>query len=499
MAKRSLLRDLTAFLLAGCLFCFSQGLFGFDRELTVGDEINRPWGEYTHLDSLKLIDGKRGTKDLVLTDREYLPDERTDLLLHFNASPYRDETGNYRVIGPHQQVSSLEFTLGGASGAFHKGYNTLSLHPGRNSLFVTGGWQDFSLEFWMYPINLNDREEIFSWNTTKRDEILPQWFRCRINDRRLVWEFHNFFGPESKGQLTLQGPSRLLPRTWNHHLLRFDAETGLMEYLVNGIPEGVIYVTQTGSEGSTVYLPSTDRNGTLLVGRMFTGLLDELRVTRSFVTRPVLDRYRDQMGVYISAVIDLEHTGTRLKTFQADYETPGSSEVYFYYRISNEVRHLRRLEGRWQRLVPGDDLPRGVEGRYIQLRADLLSDGSGDVTPVLSRMTLTYEPDLPPSPPSHIVVTPRDGSVVLNWRRVNERDVRGYMIYYGHYPGVYNGEGSAQGVSPVDAGDTTTFTLTGLQNGRLYYFSVVSYDSTDPPHQSVFSAEVSARPSRILP
>jgi hypothetical protein len=42
-------------------------------------------------------------------------------------------------------------------------------------------------------------------------------------------------------------------------------------------------------------------------------------------------------------------------------------------------------------------------------------------------------------------------------------------------------------------------TLSGLQNGRLYYFAVVAYDGTEPPHHSGFSREVSARPSGALP
>jgi len=73
--------------------------------------------------------------------------------------------------------------------------------------------------------------------------------------------------------------------------------------------------------------------------------------------------------------------------------------------------------------------------------------------------------------------------------------VRGYLVYYGTSPGNYHGTGAGRGPSPIDAGSATELDLEGLENGRLYFFAVVCYDSTDPPHRSAFSVEVSARPS----
>ncbi|MFW5747687.1 MAG: hypothetical protein ACOCX6_02700, partial [bacterium] len=71
----------------------------------------------------------------------------------------------------------------------------------------------------------------------------------------------------------------------------------------------------------------------------------------------------------------------------------------------------------------------------------------------------------------------------------------GYLIFYGTRPGRYFGTDSDDGPSPVDAGMNTEFTLEGLENGKLYYFSVAAYDDATPPHRSGFSDEVSARPS----
>ena len=96
-----------------------------------------------------------------------------------------------------------------------------------------------------------------------------------------------------------------------------------------------------------------------------------------------------------------------------------------------------------------------------------------------------------------MVARPGDQSITLKWKKVAESDVQGYLVYYGDYPGQYFGMGSSLGDSPIDAGNTETLQIGNLKNGKLYYFAVVAYDSSDPPHTSSFSREVNARPSRM--
>jgi hypothetical protein len=146
---------------------------------------------------------------------------------------------------------------------------------------------------------------------------------------------------------------------------------------------------------------------------------------------------------------------------------------------------------------PGAELPQAL-GRYAQLRVELFPDGRRSLSPQLSELRLVYEQDLPPAAPAGVVATAGNGLVRLAWRPVREEDVRGYLVYYGQYPGNYHGTGADQGPSPIDVGPATELDLAGLENGRLYYFAVVCYDSTEPPHRSGFSKEVSARPSGAL-
>jgi hypothetical protein len=95
------------------------------------------------------------------------------------------------------------------------------------------------------------------------------------------------------------------------------------------------------------------------------------------------------------------------------------------------------------------------------------------------------------------MATPGNGKVTLSWRAENELGAKGYRVYYGTSPRNYLGTGANEGDSPVDVGAKTSIEITGLTNGSLYYFALVAYDGSQPPQQSGFSPEVSARPSRI--
>lgn len=74
-----------------------------------------------------------------------------------------------------------------------------------------------------------------------------------------------------------------------------------------------------------------------------------------------------------------------------------------------------------------------------------------------------------------------DRSVTLAWDANPEPNLAGYRLQYGTSPGVYP--------NSVDAGNSTTATASGLNQGTAYYFVVVAYNSagqTSPP-----SAEIS--------
>ena len=89
-----------------------------------------------------------------------------------------------------------------------------------------------------------------------------------------------------------------------------------------------------------------------------------------------------------------------------------------------------------------------------------------------------------------------DGEVTLSWPYSVDDTVGGYYIFYGDRPGEYLGREAVEGYSPLDAGSVTSVTLSGLKNGKIYYFAVASYSKYDNRIMGELSRETFARPKR---
>jgi hypothetical protein len=477
-------------------------------------------------DGAVLRKGFKGAMDYVIADSSYAADASADLLLHFDAPAEVDSTGNW-TLRPSRTFSlhAEGALLGAGSASFRGPDSSLSLVPGPNSLFGKGSsFRDFSIEFWLFPANADNGEVILLWQSLRKlpSGVLPQQLSCVVSGGRLLWSFSGFFSRPGKAKpadadarVELRGRAALVPRAWSHHLLRFDGDTGLLEYLVDGRPEATAYATASGREGGTVFEPAIGAASPLKFCPEFSGLADELRISRRFVDEPVLRPFGRDPSLVVSPIADLGYGNSRLVAVEAQYKAPGTSSVEFAYRIADSWTAWRSGNAVWTPLRPGEALPEATRGRYVQVKAELYPDGTGHVTPALSSITLRYEADLPPPAPARLIAYPKDGAVELHWTRVPEADLAGYLVYYGERPGEYFGKGSDQGPSPVDAGNTTTITLTGIPNGRLLYFVVAAYDSGPDPDAGIqgapgtapdlkraesrageFSPETAARPSR---
>ena len=477
-------------------------------------------------DGAVLRKGFKGGNDYVLAEEAYKVDASVDLLLHFDAASDTDVTGNWTLRpGPAFSLNAGKALLGAGSGSFRGPSSALSLIPGAASAFgKDSSFRDFSIEFWLFPANADNGEIIMLWQSLRKlpSGVLPQQLSCVVSGGRLDWSFAGFFSrpggsrvADADSRVELRGRSVLVPRVWSHHLLRFDGDTGLLEYLVDGRPEATTYATASGHEGGTVFEPAVGAAAPLKFCPEYSGLADELRISRAFVEKPALEPFGRDPSLVVTPIADLGFGNSRLVAVDAEYKAPGTASVEFAYRIADSWSAWRAAdagkEAAWTPLRPGEALPESTRGRYVQVRAELYADGAGRLTPSLSSVTLRYEADPPPPPPARLIAVPKDGAVELHWTRVPEADLAGYLVYYGEKPGEYFGAGADQGPSPIDAGNTTTLTLTGVPNGRLLYFVVAAYDSGPDPDAGVqsapdtkraearageFSPETAARPSR---
>lgn len=481
-------------------------VYAEQQQYVMGNEDN--WKDIQSAENIQLQQGRKGHLDIMLDSSEYrLSQAPTDGLLHFEELPLSDSAGQYEISLEGDVSISDSARIGGGAVGFNAGSGGIKLLPvGKMSverpLFQSGRlWKDFSIEFWIRPRFLETGETVLRWNGQRalKNDLELQELRCYIEDRRLVWDFDNFFlHPEQEAVLiSLSGRSRLIPQQWSHHLIRYDSESGLIEYLMNGVTEAVAYARDEANEKRTVLRPYIgERNAAPLeLAPKFSGLMDEFRITRQFIREPNVHRYPNEGGRVIIGPLELEEAGSQLLKIDVSSAAPADGDIFFYYRMGQNSYSFDLENPEWKDFRPGEELDESAQGAYVQIMYELFPDGTGMKSPRVFNTALTYRPNLPPPAPVAFSANPRNSAVALSWGAIQQRDLGGYLLYYGTAPGVYRGTGSSEGNSPIDLGNKTSVVLENLENGKLYYFAVAAYDTSGPSHRSSLSNEVTARPS----
>lgn len=485
-------------------------LLGMDREipLTPGDMPPRAISAWTLRDAA-LERGWRGGWDIVIgppesADAEGGPSGAQALSLDFegpggsDSGPWSASYGKAFNTGPGRR--------GSTSARFSGRDSALLIDPGASSILSPGReLRDFSIDFWIRPSTTENGETILVWKASRWTDgvYLAQEISCVFTNGRLTWNLLNCFsraGSSDHG-FRLSGRRVSVPGDWSHHRLRFDFASGLLEYLVDGIPEATAYATSTGREDGTVLLPIVGIRGRLSLGEGYFGLLDGFRISEEAAEGADLRLRAPEGAEAWSPVVDTLSPGTLLLSLAAEWKAGEGTGIEFLVRSGESYADWTEEWPAWQRAIPGQALGEPLKGRYVQARARLFTDGRAAASPRLSRLSLSIREDLPPPPPSRLLAMPGDGAVTLTWIPVMDADLGGYRVYYGTAPGEYFGMDAAEGRSPIDIGKAGSFTLSGLTNGRLYYIAVSAYDMPvdgDPTlkREGEFSAETSARPLR---
>jgi len=476
-----------------------------------------------------------------------------DLSISFNESQprfFRDRLNNYRLsVSGELQSVDRRFARGGSGAALFNGAmnapNTgpLVIQPqSRNALFSPGNHLgDFSFEFWLYPLNMENGEEILLWTSSRRipgqqafgtlaarggmGDVSFQRITGEVSRNRLQWSFVNFFvSPDGVSSINLNftGNTPIVPRTWSHHLIRFDSDTGMLEYLVNGRTEAIVYATSSGREGGTVYTPIIGEGGSFILGRSYTGIMDEFNIHNAFIDRFSFQKYAPSGGRIETGAIDLgignrgvlrvdasggrasRHSSRTINEFRENgrFRFPDDSEMHFFIRSSNNP--FLWNDNDWVSFIPGADIPVRTSGRYVQIAVEFFPSADGETSPYLEQLSIVFLPSEPPMAPRGLTAMAADGGVYLRWRSSPSQNTAGYIVYYGTESGVYFGRSALLGPSPIRIGDRNSIFIEGLRNGTLYFFSVAAYKHKDSAGLSGyqigdFSREVTARPLAGLP
>ena len=508
---KKLLKKTVVFATVSMIFAvFNTTVFAESKQIVLGGKGG--WPAFKYEENITTGKGRFGYDCIELATNSFVFDDYTDLLIDFEDPSNPVSAGSYEVVTNNLKLSSQ--SLIEKSAGLSRNIGGLSVLGKPGTFFGSEGLMgSFSIEFWLCPSLAENGETIINWESSKnvRGRLVYQLINCLFDGGHLDWTISNLFdsynGPDGTGEIHLRGSSTIIPDSWSYHALSYDCETGILEYLVNGITEDIIYITSNGKENGEVYLVVMGTPSQLEFCKEYTGKIDEIRILRRPYSPPdyqsaeaagALGRmlYQPAGGRFETTPIVVS-TGSILSSLTAEMNVPAQTEVSFFVRSGDNYFNWTDSYPEWKPVESGKTID-GVSGMYFQVACEMYPDGNGIVSPSVTQITLDFN-ELPvPLPPFTVKAEAGNGSVTLKWNYSVDDTAGGYYIYYGNRPGEYLGRVAIEGPSPVNVGNTTTYTLTGLENGKIYYFAVASWSSLDDRIIGPLSKEVFARPLKRL-
>ena len=460
------------------------------------------WPALSKMDGVVFGKGRFGYESVRLETNSRRLEPSTDLLIDFENGSIEDLAENYSIR--ENEITATTSSIMGKGAGLSHGEGGMRLTGKQGSFFGTADMTgSFLIEFWLEPFIAENGEIIFSWRSSRTvaNYLLYQMIRSSFVSNHIQWTFTNVFDGyvENGGEISIQSYRIIVPNKWTHHELSYNADNGLLEYRIDGRVEALKFITSNFRErGGSIYPLHLGVEADIDICPKYSGIIDDLRISRvnldGDTVSPGYDNYRVEGGRFETEPMLISESALLTK-IEAVTSEPSQTEVVFYVRSGENFFDWTDTEPKWIPVKPGEEI-KNVRGLYFQVAADLFSDGGGKNTPSVTELKVHFSETPLPLPPFTLTAEPGDGNVVLTWSYSVDDNAGGYYIYYGERPGEYLGREAAEGQSPVNAGNTTSYTLTGLKNGKIYYFAVVAYSRVDSRISGDFSKEVYARPLR---
>jgi len=485
------------FFISFCLLILNS-VFAEDKVMVFGGKSG--WPQLSKMDGVTKGSGKFGYDCIQLKTDSHNVDDTTDLLLDFESTSRKDSSGNYSIV--KNNFLQTEKAIMGKGAALSRGTGGLELQGKEGSVFGTSGnTGSFTIDFWLSPSIAENGEVVFSWRSSRTvaNYALYQTIMASFFNNHLEWKFTNVFNgySDNSGEITLTSYRTIIPDVWCHHSLSYDEDTGLLEYRIDNQLEALKYVTTNGKErGGSIYNLQLGVVADIEICPMYTGSIDDFRIERSLSNYSNV-HYKNNMykvggGRFVTEPI-LISEGASLTKIESVVTEPSQTSVCFYVRSGDNFFNWTDDFPEWVPVKSGEKIS-NVSGLYFQVAADLYPDGNGLHTPSVTELDVYYSEVPLPLPPFTLNAEAGDGEVTLTWSYSVDETAGGYYLYYGERPGEYLGCDSIQGDSPIDVGNVSSYKLTGLKNGKIYYFAISSYSRLDNNILGNLSKEVFARP-----
>lgn len=526
----------------------------------------------SYANNVRMVRGPEGQYSVILRDNSPAYTGNTELLLQFDRATrthVSEESEHYEIDGVSIFPSDDIEKHGQRSAGFLRYGNSIGIRPLPGSVFFDEvPMQSFTIDFHLYPINVHDSVVVLSWYAPTVDtEQGFSGLKAYFHNGRLHWEFGNVFHEVhygfGEGGVSAPAPHTIVVgeldptplNEWHHHAMQYDSKTGLITLRFDGRESNLYWATADRQEEGAILEGRFSRHigVPMTLGDHFLGYIDEFRISRgnreytpgeyvvsgraddeTTATRVSATRASSsERGFLISEVIDLKNRGTKINSITWDGEEENGTALRLFFRVSNEYftpnsdyldpqedpdtdDYIRSFIG-WRKTVEpqpwipvrsGEEISIHNRGRYFQWMAVLFGT-DGLYTPTLHKLTVSFEPNMPPIRPILLAAEPVAGGIELKWVRNKEKDITGYNIYYGNRTGYYVGNeprfvpaldqvssDKASALEYGEIGDTRTFVLHGLKNEDVYFVSITAVD--EEGQESDFSRELIARPSKIF-
>ncbi|MCR4736094.1 MAG: hypothetical protein K5829_13940 [Treponema sp.] len=488
------------------LLLLLQSFSTYAKEFILGGKAG--WNNLSNTENITKGKGRFGYECLELATNSFVFDEATDLLIDFENPENPISEGSYKIISNNMNNSTE--TLMEKSSGLSRNLGGISIMGQRGTYFGEEGLKgSFSIEFWLCPSVAENGETIINWESSKNvgGELVYQLLNCVFDGGHLNWTiinlFDSFISQRESGEIHLSGSSAVIPNVWSYHVLSFDSESGILEYLVNGITEDISYMTSNGFESGEVNLVMLGTPSRIEFCSEYTGKIDEIRILKRPYSPPdyqtaenagSLGRmlYTPQGGRFESMPIEVS-AGSTLNVLKAEVNIPEQTDIAFYVRSGDNFYEWESDYPEWIPVENGQPLD-NISGKYYQVACELFPDGDGSASPKITQIALDFTELPEPLPPFTIKAEAGNGCVTVSWNYSVDDTAGGYYLYYGSRSGEYLGRMALEGNSPINVGNLTSYKLTGLQNGKIYYFAVAAWSGLDERIVGALSKEVFARP-----
>lgn len=479
---------------------------GFAKQVILGGK--EGWPKFQEEKNIAKGKGRFGYDCIQLSTNSFEEDIDTDLLIDFENSSMPISYGEYQITSNNLIITTQ--TKMEKQAGLSRNIGGMNLLGSNGTFFGTRGLHgSFSIDFWLCPSIAENGEVIMNWESSRNINglLIYQLINCSFSKGHLVWTFTNVFDGYMEETVVIEGSSKIIPDKWTYHSISFDSENGELAYYVNGVTEDIKYITSTKREDGQVYLVYLGEKSELELCKEYTGRIDEIRILRRPYALPDYQSpenagnigrllYAPTGGRFVTKPIVVSN-GAKLKSIVAQTNIPSQTEVSFFVRSGDNYFNWNNEYPKWKAVKTEEEL-KNISGLYFQLACELYPDGDGLVSPTITQVTLDFEELSLPNPPFTVKAKAGNKCVTLSWSTSVDNSCGGYYVYYGTRPGEYLGRFAIEGNSPINVGNITSFTITGLENGKIYYFAIASWSSYDDRIIGPVSKEVFARPLERL-